>query len=215
MPFKLTVPFEDKEEAKKLGAWWSHRLKSWVVPDHIIDVTLFQKWIPLSEGFIIRKPYRIASTQRNCWKCKIVTPMVALASSFYFEFTYMDEDDPDCEMEWNFGPYSTVFCNVTQMSEHVSEMLKRDFPFYRPTWSKTQKQQTWANNCIHCGSLQGEWHNHEDFDGAFFPDPFEKPRFPIELKAFDLELDYHIIAEYGNLDNDILVMAERALNNKK
>lgn len=214
MPFKLQVPFSDKEEAKKLGAWWSQELKTWVVPDHIVDVTLFEKWIPFREGFIIRKPYYVAYTQRNCWKCGEITPMIALASSFYFEFSYFDEDDPHCKMAWNFGAYSTVFCNVTQMSDHLREALSRDFPFYRPTWSQTQKRETWANNCIWCGKLQGEWHNHHDLEGAFFPDFYNESPFPIELKEFDLELDYHILAEQGSLDSEIIVMAERALRSK-
>lgn len=212
---RLQVPYADKDEAKKLGAWWSVPLKSWVVPDHIIDITLFQKWIPFKEGFIIRKPYHVAFTKRNCWKCKGVTPMIALASSYYFEYRYLDEDDPECEMEWHFGAYPTVFCNVVQMSDHLSKALQHNFPFYGLTWSQTQKMETWANNCIYCGKLQGEWHNHQDFEGAFFPDPFEGPRFPIELKKLDLELDYHILAEYGSLDSDIIVMAERALRNEK
>lgn len=214
MPFQLQVPFSDKDEVKKLGAWWSQPLKSWVVPDHIIDITLFQKWIPFKDGFIIPKPYYVAYTHRNCWKCNEVTPMVALATTFYFEYNYLDEDDPNSEMEWNFGAYSTVFCNVTQMSDHLREALERDFPFYRPTWSQTQKRETWANNCIHCGKLQGEWHNHQDFDGAFCPDPFDGPCFPIELREFDLELSYHILAENGSLDNDIIIDAKRELEKK-
>ena len=45
----LDVPFEQKDEAKKLGAWWDPDLKKWFVPNGV-DPKPFQRWIPESES---------------------------------------------------------------------------------------------------------------------------------------------------------------------
>lgn len=41
----LSVPFEDKEQAKNLGARWDSAHKTWYCPDGI-DLMLFTKWLP-------------------------------------------------------------------------------------------------------------------------------------------------------------------------
>ena len=43
-PLLLTMPFEEKETVKKLGARWSAKLKSWFVPEGL-DATLFSAWL--------------------------------------------------------------------------------------------------------------------------------------------------------------------------
>jgi hypothetical protein len=40
----LEVPFEEKEEAKSLGAWWDPGERRWFVPEGV-DVSDFSKWI--------------------------------------------------------------------------------------------------------------------------------------------------------------------------
>lgn len=42
-PIFLNVPFEDKDEVKALGAWWSVPKRAWYVPSNA-DVTRFSKW---------------------------------------------------------------------------------------------------------------------------------------------------------------------------
>jgi len=200
MPFQLKVPFANKDEVKALGAWWSQPLKSWVIPDHVADITQFKKWIPYQEGFIIRKPYRLIKTARRCWKCDQVTPMVALAGFNYYAFNYTDENDPEATQEWIKGDEPTLFAFATDMDEHLDKYLKDHFPFFRLTYSKMLEDETWANNCLYCRMLQGEWHNHEDFNGAFCPDPYEGSAFDFEIHEMPLELDYHILADFGSLD---------------
>ena len=200
MPLPLQVQFSEKDEVKQLGAWWSAEQKTWIIPDHVTDITRFKKWIPHHQGIIIRKPYRLLITARRCWKCDKVTPMVALAGFNYHSFEYLDENDPESTQEWIKGEEPTVFAFVTEMDEHLNDYLKIHFPFFRSTHSKTLEEKTWANNCQLCGRLQGEWHNHEDFDGAFFPDPYEGSPFEFKLHEMALEMDFHILADFGSLD---------------
>lgn len=44
----LEVPFKEKEEAKRLGAWWDPILKKWYVPVGK-DIAPFRKWFPLGD----------------------------------------------------------------------------------------------------------------------------------------------------------------------
>lgn len=41
----LEVPFKDKDEAKRLGAWWDPDIKKWFVPKGV-PVMQFKRWIP-------------------------------------------------------------------------------------------------------------------------------------------------------------------------
>lgn len=40
----LNVPYEEKDKAKELGAWWDPDIKKWFVPEGK-DVGLFSKWV--------------------------------------------------------------------------------------------------------------------------------------------------------------------------
>ena len=45
----LEVPFKEKDEAKRLGAWWDPDLKKWFVPKGQ-DIRPFAKWFPKEGG---------------------------------------------------------------------------------------------------------------------------------------------------------------------
>ena len=44
MAILLNVPFSEKDEAKKLGAWWNPELKKWYIKDRNEYIKL-KKWI--------------------------------------------------------------------------------------------------------------------------------------------------------------------------
>lgn len=43
MRIDLNVPFAEKDEAKRLGAWWDAGRRTWYVKD-VEDLTPFQRW---------------------------------------------------------------------------------------------------------------------------------------------------------------------------
>lgn len=49
MRTRLEVPFEEKEQAKSLGARWSSAMKTWYCPDGV-DLRLFKRWLPKALG---------------------------------------------------------------------------------------------------------------------------------------------------------------------
>lgn len=44
MRVNLSVPFEEKDEAKRLGAWWDPARKVWFIKN-VEDLTPFMRWI--------------------------------------------------------------------------------------------------------------------------------------------------------------------------
>jgi hypothetical protein len=41
----LEVPFEEKDQAKELGAWWDPDLRKWFIPPGK-DIKPFLRWLP-------------------------------------------------------------------------------------------------------------------------------------------------------------------------
>ena len=49
----LTVPYEEKDEAKRLGARWSPIEKRWYV-ENVENIGAFLKWIPPTMAHLLR-----------------------------------------------------------------------------------------------------------------------------------------------------------------
>ncbi|MDT4839796.1 DNA primase TraC [compost metagenome] len=49
----LTVPFAEKNEAKRLGARWDAERKLWYVPDGL-DAGVFKCWLPSEPDISVR-----------------------------------------------------------------------------------------------------------------------------------------------------------------
>ena len=50
----LDVPYKEKNEAKKLGAFWDPVVRKWYLPDHLTDdqsKTRFRKWMPNPQDY--------------------------------------------------------------------------------------------------------------------------------------------------------------------
>lgn len=205
MAFILKVPFQDKEEVKKLGGRWSSERKVWTIPDHMEYIDDFKKWIPYDYGCIVRKPYLIAHSDDECWNCKKKTPMVALGAVNYFFYEFLNVPDADeyldelgDERGWLKARYVTLFSNVLKMDKPVMDYMEKHHSYYKFTWSHSQKRSTWANTCIHCKKRQSEGTAHEGTGGAFCPDFFLDEPIKIRIAEFKLGYDYHIDGEFGD-----------------
>lgn len=190
MPFDLSVPFEDKDLAKKHGAFWIAERKTWVIPDQIQDINPFSPWIQAGEGCIVRKPYLICLSKTNCWKCAKETPLIALAAKNYFFYE---------EMSWVKSKQPTLFSSVLILDNCIVDQLHLYYPFFKRIYSYTAEETYHANTCVECGKLQGDFYHHSDPGGAFFPAACDKnPVIPF-FKTLPLESDYYINAAYGSM----------------
>jgi hypothetical protein len=199
MPLELSVPYADKQKAKNLGAFWLPERKVWVVPDHITDMNPFHQWLVYQNGCIIRKPYLLCLSKTNCWKCSKETPMIALGAKNYHAFD---------EGLWMKMKEPTLFSWVLGMSPIIGNWLHQHQPSFKLMYSHTIKSSYFANTCITCGRLLGDYFHHEEPGGAFFPDPYTTKPITANFKNFDLDFDYHLMANHGSMAYDDLFFPE-------
>jgi hypothetical protein len=191
MPIKLSVPFHQKDRAKELGAWWVSDVKTWIIPDTIDDINPFLRWLPEKEGFIVKRPYLIAKSHRNCWKCRLETPLIALGAKSFYALAYETEDNPI----WTKWEYPILFSEIDFLDEEIIEALQNTYPFFQYTYSNTAKQKYWANTCIHCQSLQGDNYNFMEGTAPFSPLSVEDA--DIRKEYLRLKFDYYLIAGFN------------------
>ncbi|WP_165595848.1 putative quorum-sensing-regulated virulence factor [Aliarcobacter thereius] len=98
----------------------------------------------------------IIERERECWKCKKTTPVVALKL-----YSNIEEND-------YFDIQPGITCFLEKLDNKVLKKIQEKYPFYKYTYSKTFGGKYLANCCIHCNSLQGDFQLHQEINGAFF-----------------------------------------------
>lgn len=86
MALYLDIPYEEKDEAKKLGAKWNPKVKKWFIDMPRKNYIKFDKWIPrtMSNGIIATNYIYIIEGEQTCWKCGKSTKVIGLAIGDYF-----------------------------------------------------------------------------------------------------------------------------------
>lgn len=118
-----------------------------------------------SKGLLLLGPLTLATAEVLCWKCGLATTVAALVASSVVDL------DADAQ-----GKGSGSFVHSigdADMPGELVELLAAAAPLYRPVFSNTLGETTWANACEHCGALQGAWFLHDEPDGPFFGPPSE------------------------------------------
>ena len=110
----LTVPFAEKDEAKRLGARWDSERKVWYVPDGI-DASAFRRWLPSEPDISVRSSrYFIAQTTKSCWKCSKHTSVYGFILPAGHEMLEPDDED-DERYVWNRYDEPTIVHYVTDL----------------------------------------------------------------------------------------------------
>ena len=137
----LNIPYEDKDQAKALGARWNREFRSWFLPPRS-DLRPFAKWLPMSPS--PDDPLRaIAGLRQPCWRCGEPTMNVVACW----------DDDLG---ELIFAGAGVLQVLASQIS--VEELAAVGAGPLRPRFSYTRECSSWSNGCVACGALQGEFH---------------------------------------------------------
>lgn len=157
---ELHVPFEEKDEAKLLGARWDPQARRWYVPAGVSDEP-FARWFEPGEerapvapdysnhplNLAIERP-SIAEAAVQCWSCHQDTPVLTVAGR--------EEDG------------ALVSVTGIQAFDSTLRRALSAYPFYRLAYSRTTSAWAFANVCTLCGALQGDFFLHSEPDGPFF-----------------------------------------------
>lgn len=167
----LFVPFEEKDEARGLGARWDARARCWFVPAGV-DRALFSRWFEPRPETVPAKPEvgsielstelqtpQIVEADVWCHDCGAQTPVLTVAD--------FDQD----------GDLDGV-TRIQAMDATLTQALK-PYPYYRMTYSRTARLWAFANVCSHCEALQGEFFLHNEPDGPFFAMHHERPEWRV------------------------------------
>ena len=193
MSIQLEVKYQDKERVKEKGGFWDTQLKTWYIPDNkkIVD---FSEWIPENADVIIKSPILVAKNSRACWKCNKETPLISIGGLKIIISDYVDEDSD--KIDWRVENELCLFSDITYLPKNILNIVQTKFTFFKYTYSNTIKRKYWANNCIHCNSLQGDFFNHNEPGGAFCPMSIEEGN-SIKLFKIDYKHDIPIIGGYS------------------
>jgi hypothetical protein len=169
----LCVPFEQKDEAKRLGARWDASAKVWYVPDGK-DAAPFERWLPReidpNDIGVRAEYYYIVESSCACWKCGQSTRVYCFLLPVDHE-TLPEEGEFDDEelYTWRRNDAPTMLSYVTNLIPEVVEKLRTFGDVYRVNLSEMTESQYWMNHCENCGAKQGDFHLHSEPGGAFFP----------------------------------------------
>jgi len=155
---ELRVPFEDKDEAKRLGARWDSALRLWVVPEGL-DPARFARWLPALRAPNVRAPsYFLAASRRCCWRCAATSQVHGFVLPAGHETLYAG-DDPD-EDTWEGAEEPTLLCYLDWLAPAVAARIKAVAPHYRVAYSNVTGTFYWMNRCENCDAPLGD---HETF----------------------------------------------------
>ena len=114
-------------------------------------------------------PIQLATAETDCWKCHKSTPSQSLMAEDIESFSSYAEVQP------RRNNRRTFFYGVAadSMPPELTKSLEERAPHYKPTFSRTVQETSWASQCVHCGALLGAFFEHSEPDGPFFARPSE------------------------------------------
>lgn len=112
-------------------------------------------------------PLRLACAEVECWKCGKSTTVSSL------EAAMVEDVEAGSVFDDSGGPSFLSNIDADDMPLPLAEKLSQVAPHYRPVYSRTLGDTTWANACMHCDALQGQFYLHMEPDGPFFYAPGE------------------------------------------
>lgn len=192
----LNVPYEEKDEAKALGAKWNPRARKWYADVPRQDYLKFAKWILRdTDNTVIATEYIfIVEGQRSCWNCGRSTRLVGLGIGEHIHM-FDDGDGPQFEiMEDYVDAGEELHLAWTDREDEippkVRKYLKEKYSV-KTGYSKTIHRDCFANHCDHCGALQGNFFVFQETDSPLnlMAEGDELIKRASKLKVFMIPID--------------------------
>ncbi len=202
MALLLEVPYEEKDEAKKLGARWNPKIKKWYAEDKK-DYPKFRKWILKDDSgaTILCDCIYIIEGIHTCFKCGERTRVIGFGIENYYEFG--DYEEFENGYEYNEGEIR-ITSHIEPMPNKILDYVKKNYN-YKKRYSKTVGKEYYANCCENCDILQGDFFIFSEVDSPFWIEDEEMAK---KLKLYKIPLKYDIVVDYtdeGIGSNDYLI----------
>ncbi len=207
----LNVPYEQKDEAKALGARWDKEVKKWYFDGAIKDIAKFGKWILPQERDSIIIAYEnicLIEGKRKCYKCGKETRVVGFG---IWEHSILQEDngkyfieDPDDYPEQEDEIHLAWTDDESKIPPLILKYITEHYNV-KSGYSKIAGK-SFANHCDHCGSIQGNYYLFQEDSPISTLTPVEKELIDrmSGLKIYNIYTDSALILDWdiGYCSND-------------
>lgn len=162
MKLYLNVPYNEKDEAKSLGAKWNPKVKKWYIETKSQDYVKFSKWIlkDTDDAVIATENIYIIEGKQKCWKCGNMTRVIGLGIGEFIH-VYGEVDAPQYEVvEGYIDSGEELHLAWVEKEDDIPPkllMYMKENYSVKTGYSKTIGGRCFANHCDYCGSLQGNW----------------------------------------------------------
>jgi hypothetical protein len=163
----LSVPFLEKNAARRLGARWDHEARVWFVPENS-DPSPFARWLPKRGQTNIRAPsYWIAQSVRECWRCQGLSDVHGFALPTGYQTLWVGERP--WEQVWESAEEPTFVCYLEYLLPAAAERIRQRSSHYRFGLRRRTQSFYWVNFCQHCGAKLGDYETFCEPGQAFSP----------------------------------------------
>ena len=187
MAILLNVPFSEKDEAKKLGAWWNPELKKWYIKDRNEYIKL-KKWIsPRDSFFVVCDHLYIIQGENTCFKCGQKTRVIGYGIESYMEF----DDEINNGVYYDNGEIVHIAAHIKPIPSKLMDYIQHTYN-YKNRYSKFANRTYLANCCDNCDVLQGDFFLFDEVDSPFW---IENSEVASKLNLFKISLEYDIVLD--------------------
>lgn len=193
----LEVPYDERDEAKSLGAHQDPETGEWYVPAGL-SLEPFARWLPEPGGswevrFTISAPIYVAESVHSCATCGCKTPVVALAVE---EIAGIFEDEEEDEK-------GLILLNdIEEIPDELAGLLGARYPFLKMQTPEIGGRPCLVNSCS-CGAQLVDFYLQAEPDGGFFPDSDEDAA-EIVLRELPVSGPFEVKAAFGKIVPDII-----------
>ena len=201
----LNVPYEEKDEAKALGARWNADIKKWYVFSGK-DYHKFDKWIARKKyNTIICDRIYVIVGMMKCFRCHKQTPVVGIGIDQFFSI----EDERSGKRNYSFNNEDIHICpTFPELPVELLDYLSKNYGV-RTDYSKTVQASYIANHCSNCSTIQGNFFIFDEVDSPFFITNSETVK---DLTVLKYKLPYDIACtpsiRYSSTDDMIKKYAD-------
>jgi hypothetical protein len=101
----------------------------------------------------IDPPLYLAHTMVSCWRCGAKMPALALVAPNVAEA----------------GGEICILSEIEELPKAVLQFVGKRFPSFTLRYSKTAGSRYYANTCLRCGVISGDFYLHSEPGAPFFP----------------------------------------------
>ena len=156
----LNVPYNEKEQAKSLGARWDAKVKKWFFHGAVSEFSKFGKWIAdgYEQTLIVYECFHIIESLRTCFKCGENTRVIGFGIREHSILMDNDDDtysidDPDDFPEMENEIYLAWSADEEEIPPLILSYIKSKYSV--KTGYSSVVGSCFANHCDHCGVIQG------------------------------------------------------------